>query len=644
MQLYTDTIEVARPLKVGLWNHQPLLGDRLAMTSFVRDLKLTYPHWQIFVDVERPDPWAHNPHVAGVISPGTPPPEKFDIAWRIGPFAATQGSKTNGIHIMRAFGYGWTRKTGLPLQLGPVKPDLHLSDADRAYHPIAGDYWVVNPDTNNMGSKRWHPDRWRELFRARPDLHFVQVGLGAHAAIDYADEPNVTSLVDQTTERQLFALVAGASGCVSLVSSLMHVAAAFDKPCVVLAGGREPPTFEHYPAHQFISRVGALECCRDSPCWKNSIAACKRQVATEHGPVAACMLTIEPSDVARAIDVYYDGGRLPRAEGIPAVGGSRARTLRIVTNGKCYGGAERSCRTIAGLFHERGWQVEIATRQPMGRDMAEAFAPIAVTTSDVSGPCDVLLWYASDQVFDAHLEEFEPLRAAARAAGRTVMALTYKLGKVPTLDWCHDWDRYLFLCSEMRDRFAAKYTGPAGAAMSVLAPAVDLAPFLALPEPGEGERVRVVRHSSQGDNKWPESTRALVAGCPKAEFRFMPGPSWLAASERVTLQPAGSMTVPDFLAQGNLFCYLLPDGYSEQGPRVIVEAMAAGLPVIADNRWGAKDRVTSATGWLVDRHEQAVEIVNSVTPALLAAKGRAARQRAQTAFDPQRWVEAIIGE
>ena len=53
MQVFADTIDVTAPLTVGLWNHQPLLGDRLAMTAFVRDLAATYPHWRIWVDVAK---------------------------------------------------------------------------------------------------------------------------------------------------------------------------------------------------------------------------------------------------------------------------------------------------------------------------------------------------------------------------------------------------------------------------------------------------------------------------------------------------------------------------------------------------------------------------------------------------------------
>jgi len=253
----------------------------------------------------------------------------------------------------------------------------------------------------------------------------------------------------------------------------------------------------------------------------------------------------------------------------------------------------------------------------------------------------VLLWYASDQVYDAHLPEFEPLQRAAGAAKRKVMALTYKLGKVPDLAWCRDWDQYLFLSTAMADGLVTRAACPVSRT-TVLAPPVDIAPFLAV-RPDYSGGVRVVRHSSQGDNKWPPLTGPLVESCPDARFDFMPAPSWLPDLRNLTRRSHGSMPVPDFLAGGNVFLYLLPEGYTDQGPRVVVEAMAAGLPVVCERRDGCSDRVTDETGWFVASHEQAAALINALTPELLVTKGLAARERARVEFDPWRWFAEISG-
>jgi glycosyltransferase involved in cell wall biosynthesis len=142
--------------------------------------------------------------------------------------------------------------------------------------------------------------------------------------------------------------------------------------------------------------------------------------------------------------------------------------------------------------------------------------------------------------------------------------------------------------------------------------------------------VELMRQSKHGDN---------------LRFYFMPGPAGMDTRENWCVCPYQPRPegVTNFLRHGHCFWYLLPDGYTDQGPRVIVEAMAAGLPVIAENRDGAKDRVTSETGWLIDSHSQAIEIINSITPEILAEKGAAARRRAIKEFQSIKWFEAISG-
>ena len=72
-------------------------------------------------------------------------------------------------------------------------------------------------------------------------------------------------------------LVHHAQGVLCPVTLLMHLAAAVpvragmpkNRPCVVIAGGREPAQWEAYPHHQFIHTNGALRCCDHGGCWKS---------------------------------------------------------------------------------------------------------------------------------------------------------------------------------------------------------------------------------------------------------------------------------------------------------------------------------------------------------------------------------------
>ena len=59
-----------------------------------------------------------------------------------------------------------------------------------------------------------------------------------------------------------------------------------NRPCVVIAGGREPPHFTAYPHHQFIHTVGALRC--STPAAAGSPAPCPWATATRRTNPTRC--------------------------------------------------------------------------------------------------------------------------------------------------------------------------------------------------------------------------------------------------------------------------------------------------------------------------------------------------------------------
>jgi len=615
-------------MRLLLRNTQPLLGDRLMFTPVVRDLKKAHPDWQIGVVSAGPEIWENNPHIDETVNE-----TNAERICDIGPAKITHSSKTNGKHITAAFRCSLQAQLGEKIPQGKFRPDVHLSEAEKNHKIIDGRYWVINCDTGPMTAKRWPLERFQEVVDSMPDLTFVQVGLEVNCKGRLKGH-NVIDLIDKTKIRELFSLVYNADGCISLISSLMHVAAAFDKPCVVVAGGREPPTFERYAWHRFIDTVGCLPCCRMQACWHNALSACK----DHDGKFARCMRMIEPQTVINAVRSYYRGGSIVLGQDVAAEAKLRP-LLRIVAKGSVLGGAERSWCEIARMFIEKSWRVEVCPPEPLSRLVEAALPEGAVITNHLSRPCDVLLLYASDMVFGFNEPQFDVFNRLE--AGRKVMALTYKIGKTGEVPWTKGWDKYLFLSTSLRDGFLKKNTEYRSQNTEVLSPAVNIEPFLKV-EPNYNTDVRIVRHSSQGDKKFPADLQEIMDKC-RASFWYMPGPSWLQNKPNVTRCPYNVSVegIVNFLSGGNCFWYLLPDGYTDQGPRVIVEAMAAGLPVIAENRDGAKDRVTPETGWLIDSHEEAIEIINTLTPEVLEEKGRAARQRAKDEFVNEKWFEAI---
>jgi hypothetical protein len=179
--------------------------------------------------------------------------------------------------------------------------------------------------------KWWDLRRWQEVvdhFRDR--VLFVQVGEAHHC---HAPLDGVLDLRGKTDLRQLVRLVYHSQGVISPVTLLMHLAAAVEvkggfpknRPCVVVAGGREPMQWEAYPHHQFIHTNGALPCCDQGGCWKartvplgdgapqdeeicldvvDALAASSEMTI----PLPRCMDLISASDVIQRVELYFRGG------------------------------------------------------------------------------------------------------------------------------------------------------------------------------------------------------------------------------------------------------------------------------------------------------------------------------------------------
>ena len=103
---------------------------------------------------------------------------------------------------------------------------------------------------------------------------FVQVG-----SLNHFHPPlrGVLDLRGKTEGRELLSLVHHASGVLCPVTFMMHLAAAVERPegytearpCVCVAGGREPVSWERYPDHRFLHTIGQLACCQTGGCWRS---------------------------------------------------------------------------------------------------------------------------------------------------------------------------------------------------------------------------------------------------------------------------------------------------------------------------------------------------------------------------------------
>ena len=346
--------------KIILRNRQSP-GDIIMLTAAVRDLHRCYPG-RFVTDLRTSCPalWLENPHLT--------PLEEDDARVEVIDchYPLIHRSNTQPWHFLFGYIEFLNERLGLRIQPTEFRGDIHLHKEERRWmsqvHEITGEdtpFWIiVAGGKRDFTVKWWDVRRWQAVvnhFRGR--IQFVQVGEAGH------HHPALEGVIDlrgKTDLRQLVRLVYHAQGVVCPVTSLMHLAAAVpvkgarvsslpsadgecrhlppqNRPCVVVAGGREPPHWEAYPHHQFIHTNGQLLCCDQGGCWKARTVPlgdgdakdqlgnlCVDVVGGERKeenaqrstpnaqcptePLPRCMDMITAQEVIRRIEGYFAGG------------------------------------------------------------------------------------------------------------------------------------------------------------------------------------------------------------------------------------------------------------------------------------------------------------------------------------------------
>ncbi len=306
------------------------------MTVLPRDIYRVLG-FQVAVCSNHPDVWRGNKYITEHYLPSTVPDDA--MVYQVG--YDTHLSNTGQHHFMHAY---VESLTGIDmfkgLRLTELRPCL-FSEPEHRFSWLKqkyGGYWVICAGgKNDFLTKWWDLESWKSLGRiyTNGDMPIlVQVGstrYGCHQPLRYT-----VNLLDRTTEADLINIIADSSGVICGVTSVMHIAAAFNKPAVVLAGGREPWWWDSYDARMYERMLPSipdayrslhngvvphiyldtrLKCAGDHGCWKVGLGpggnSCtnvvkRNKVAGPGMDLARCMYEITPSDVMQAIYRYAD--------------------------------------------------------------------------------------------------------------------------------------------------------------------------------------------------------------------------------------------------------------------------------------------------------------------------------------------------
>ena len=320
-------------------------GDLVVLSAAVRDLHKQYPG-EFLTDVRStyPQLWESNPYLASLDE------KAKDVEVIECQYPLIHQSNQLPRHFIEAFHEFLAAKLGVPLRPTAFKGDIHLSPREKSWTPqvqeIVGraiPYWIiVAGGKKDFTIKWWSQERFQEVVdHFRDKIAFVQVGerCDVHPPLD-----GVLDMRGKTDLRQLIRLVYHAQGVLCPVTLHMHLAAAVPRkpkiveqaqdaklvpgvrritlnpsfrPCVVVAGGREPAQWEAYPGHQFLQTIGALPCCAGGGCWKSRTKPLGDGDAKDKpenlcqdvvNGLPRCMEMIKAQDVIRAVELYFSGG------------------------------------------------------------------------------------------------------------------------------------------------------------------------------------------------------------------------------------------------------------------------------------------------------------------------------------------------
>jgi hypothetical protein len=296
------------------------------LTAAVRDLHRWYPG-QFLTDVRTscPEVWEHNPHITSLTEKEG---EVIECSYPL-----IDRCNETPYHCLHGFIEFLNRHLALNVKPTAFEGDIHLSEEEKSWHSqvhevTRGDipFWVIDAGGKyDVTIKWWETKRYQEVvdhFRDR--IQFVQVGVYGH------HHPKLNRVIDlrgQTTLRELIRLVYHSQGVLCPVTALMHLAAAVEvkgrpsgsRPCVVVAGGREPAHWEAYPGHQFIHTNGLLRCCARGGCWRDRTLPLGDGDARDQSrnrcvdvvkDLPRCMDMIGPQEVIERIELCFRGKEL----------------------------------------------------------------------------------------------------------------------------------------------------------------------------------------------------------------------------------------------------------------------------------------------------------------------------------------------
>ncbi len=353
------------------------------------------------------------------------------------------------------------------------------------------------------------------------------------------------------------------------------------------------------------------------------------------------------------------------------------KRINLLGNMNTDGGGEQSFCMIANLLRQAGWQVKLYPWGKVNERNASLFKPEPCSFKEgMINHIDnsPILFYANDRVWDFVKNPIS--RQLVDRCRSLIVGINYVNGPLPKCDWLSESGKLkavIFQNKEKQQEWARDQIGFDSTKQIVLFGAIDLNKFLDI-EPSKrskDDELVVLKHCKPDKRKFvtTESTggdkihvwqkcldkdldtkfyERLLKNVKSARFEFMAAPSELVnhfrGNKRMQFYEWNAMPITDFLSRGHVYLYRTSNRWRDQYPRVVAEALAAGLPVLTEPRDGTADRVVHGdTGFQCidyDGFQYALKLMERKETYRLAM-GMNAKQWAKDNLDPTRWVSIL---
>ena len=568
-------------------------------------------------------------------------------------------------------------------------------------------YWVIAPGgKTDCVTKIWDWRRFQDIieyFEGR--IKFVVIGKSDHVVEKLN---NVIDLTDKYNKniRGIFPLVYHSEGCISGITFLMHLAAAMPpkinrerKPCVTIVGGREPTQFAPYGNHQILHSTGALKCCDNGGCWQSRVvpigtnpdrnkSLCLHPVNIDGRTIAKCMDMISTHDIIRAIERYYDGNIYTYSKPAEVVKEVKkynaieiksdvSKEINLLASLQSKGGGEQSALHIADLLRKDGYKVnfypwdKIHENYIEGNGIEKHSFRNGMRDNMVTGV--PLLFYANDQIG----EFCDKAELIVSKSSKVIIGINYINGSLVKCDWLAKSGKLkavIFQNKEKANEFERDRFGFEDTKRICLFGAIDLNKFIEVCPSGreKDEQLVVLKHCVPDYRKYVTSESAklgekihlwqknfnkepdtklysrLLKDTKNTRFEFMEAHKELIEyfknEKRMVFHKYDSMPVTEFLSRGHIYLYRSSNAWRDQYPRVVAEALAAGLPVLSEPRDGTKDRIDYGNiGFYCidyDAYLYSIKLLQRKEKYRLQM-GLAAKDWAKKNLDPHKWIEVI---